>query len=104
MNGELDNNLKTLENKRKFLRETYAVKNIGIFGSMAKNRQKPRSDIDILVELSKPMGFFRFLELEFFLRKLLKRKVDLVTKKALKPGIKSEVLRTVIYAQNQKKR
>jgi predicted nucleotidyltransferase len=100
MNEELENNLKTLESQRQFLREIYAVKNIGVFGSVAKNRQKSGSDIDILVELSSPMGFFRFLELEVFLKKLLKKRVDLVTRKALKPAIKREVLKTVIYAQN----
>lgn len=80
-----------------FLQDYYNVDNIGIFGSMAKGRYRKSSDIDILVELSKPLGIFKFLELEDFLKKILRRKVDLVTKGALKQAIKEKVLKEIIY-------
>ena len=48
--------------------------------------------MDILVEFEKPVGFFKFLELEEYLEKLLDLKVDLVTKKALKPTIGRYIL------------
>ena len=51
----------------------------------------------MLVEFSKPVGFFKFIELEEFLGKLTGKKVDLVTKKALKPAIKNEILQEVSY-------
>jgi len=49
------------------------------------------------VEFSETPDLFEFIELENFLRKLLKIKVDLVTKEALKPLIKKEILRETIY-------
>lgn len=79
------------------LRDQYAVESIGIFGSVSKGEEKKGSDVDILVEFYKPLGFFKFIELEKLLSKLIGRKVDLVTKKALKPVIKNEILREVSY-------
>lgn len=54
------------------------------------------SDIDILVEFEKPIGLFKFLELEEHLSQLLGRKVDLVSKNALKPHIGKYILDEVI--------
>lgn len=98
MNNELKKNIETINKHSDSLRETYNVKNIGIFGSVVRGKNKRKSDIDILVEFSRPVGFFHFLELEDFLSKILKKKVDLVTKKALKPIIKKDVLKEVVYA------
>lgn len=78
-----------------FLERDYCVKNIGIFGSYARGEQTNESDIDVLVEFSKPVGFFHLVRLEDFLSSLLGRKIDLVTKNALKPAIKDEILNQV---------
>ena len=80
-----------------FLRERYHVKEIGLFGSAARGEQKEGSDIDILVEFSSPVGFFDFIRLENFLSEILERKVDLVSKKAIKPAIKNEILKETIH-------
>lgn len=80
-----------------FLKDTYHVKDIGVFGSVTHADNTSLSDIDILVEFSKPIGFFKFIELEETLSKLLGKKVDLVTKKALKPLIREEILQEVVY-------
>ena len=58
---------------------------MGLFGSVARGEQEKQSDIDILVEFSAPIGFFDFIRLENFLSELLGGKVDLVSKKAVKP-------------------
>ena len=79
------------------LRERYNVKKIGIFGSTVKGEQKRGSDIDILVEFSSPIGFFEFIRLEDFLSRVLGRKVDLVSKKAIKPAVKKEIFKEVQY-------
>jgi predicted nucleotidyltransferase len=55
------------------------------------------SDIDIPVEFESPIGFFDFIRLESSLSKLLGRKVDLITRKAIKPAMKEEILEEVIY-------
>jgi len=80
-----------------FLRHAYNVEKIGVFGSVAMGQNTETSDIDVLVDLSKPIGFFKFIELEEFLSKVLGKNVDLVTQKALKPTIKEDILRELIY-------
>ncbi len=79
------------------LKEQYGVETIGVFGSISRGEEKKGSDVDVLVEFSRPLGFFKFVELEDFLGRLIGKKVDLVTKKALKPVIKEEILREVSY-------
>ena len=49
-----------------------------------------------LSNLEKPIGFFKFLELEEYLSKLIGRKVDMVSKKALKPHIGEYILEEVV--------
>lgn len=89
--------LKVLKDELPYLREEFNVKNIGLFGSYVRDEQKDESDVDILVEFSKPIGFFKFMELEEYLSKKLGVKVDLVTPDALKPMVKQQVMREVVY-------
>ncbi|HDH03933.1 MAG TPA: nucleotidyltransferase [Candidatus Campbellbacteria bacterium] len=79
------------------IKEKYHVKQVGIFGSVARGTEKNDSDIDILVEFSSPIGFFDFMRLEKHLSEVLNKKVDLVSKKAIKPIIKKSILDEVIY-------
>ncbi len=85
-----------IEKHKEELTERYGVKEIGIFGSLVRGEAKENSDVDILVEFEKPIGFFKFLELEEYLSNLIGRKVDLVSKKALKPHIGKHILEEVI--------
>ncbi len=73
----------------------YGVSEIGIFGSHVRGESSADSDIDILVEFDRPIGFFKFLEFEERLSKWLGTKVDLVTKNALKPHIGQNILNEV---------
>ena len=86
-----------LSSHKQDLSDKYGVREIGIFGSYVRNENRKNSDIDILVELEKPMGFFKFIRLERYLSELLGAKVDLVTKNALKPHIGQRILAEVIY-------
>ncbi len=97
MTKELKSHLAAISENLPSLEKTFFVKKIGIFGSMSRGDQTKKSDVDIIVEFYQPVSFFEFLELESFLSKLLKKKVDLATKKALKPAIKKGVLKDVIY-------
>jgi hypothetical protein len=77
----------------------YGVERIGLFGSYARNEQRPDSDIDLLVEFAsnRPIGLFRFIHLKNHLSDLLGTKVDLVTPGALKPVIGEQILNEVEY-------
>jgi len=88
---------KTLAANKKDLIVKYKVKRIGVFGSFVKGKQKKKSDVDILVEFRETVDFFEFLDLEEHLEKLLGIKVDLVTKRALKPFIKNNILKDTVY-------
>ncbi len=81
-----------------FLREEFRVIRIGLFGSYANGEQRQDSDIDLLVELDPPVGFFKFIALEDYLSERLGAKVDLVTPDALKPIMKPHVLEGTVYA------
>ena len=91
---------KQLETLKPVLKEKYQVETLGIFGSYTRGEQTKKSDADILVEFSEDahIGFFKFLELEEFLTQKLGVKVDLVTKNALKPRMKDQILKETIYA------
>jgi uncharacterized protein len=86
----------TLFGHKAELREKFKVKNIGVFGSYVRGEQKGSCDVDVLVEFEEPVGLFEFMKLENYLSELLGVKVDLVSKKALKPHIGERILEEVI--------
>lgn len=68
------------------------VTKAGIFGSYVTGEAKKDSDIDILIESPKGIGFgFAGIELE--LEKALGKKVDLLTYKGLSPYLKKYILK-----------
>ncbi len=79
------------------IQKRFKVKEIGIFGSYIRGKQKDKSDVDVLVEFSEPVGLFEFMDLEEYLQTLFGVKVDLVSRKALKPAIGERILKEVIY-------
>ena len=79
------------------IREKFNVKSIGVFGSVVREKQTKNSDIDVLVEFSEPIGLFKFMDLEEYLENIFQSKVDLVSKKALKPHIGENILSEVVY-------
>jgi predicted nucleotidyltransferase len=89
--------IQSLKNLKSEVARDYSVKTIGVFGSVARDEQTEQSDIDLLVEFSRPVGFVTFMRLEEYLSDRLGKKVDLVTPDALKPVIRQDVLREVIY-------
>lgn len=98
MTKELKIHIDSINQNLEILTSKFKVNKIAIFGSTARGDNKKNSDIDIMVELHEPISFFAFIELENHLSKLLGKKVDLTTKKALKSAIKKEVLKEAIYA------
>ena len=78
------------------LKREFAVSEIGLFGSFSDGTFSEESDIDLLVELERPIGW-KFFSLELYLEKVFNRKVDIVTKSALKKPIKNTILNQVNY-------
>jgi len=67
----------------------------GIFGSYARGEQKENSDIDILVEPPKGIGF-GFVGVQFEIEDELGKKVDFVSYKTIHPRLKKQILKEEI--------
>lgn len=92
-----ENVLATLAALKDDLAVRFHVSRIGVFGSVSRGDQTPASDIDILVEFSRPVGFFTFMELEDFLSDRLGAPVDLVTPDAIKPVMRERIAGETAY-------
>lgn len=77
------------------------VKTAGVFGSYAQGKTD-FNDIDVLIELKEPIGLFGLAHLKDELSERLNIPVDLVTKNALSPYIRDEVLEQTKYFYGQK--
>jgi len=77
--------------------QRYRVREIGIFGSFVRGEQKRRSDVDILVDYEGVPDLFEFINLERYLQRLLRKKVDLVRKAAIRKELKGRILKEVVY-------
>ena len=88
--SDRDQILKTLRDAKSGLLERYPIEWMAIFGSVARGDGHSDSDVDILVQLSRPIGL-RFLELASELETMLKRPIDLVSKN----GVKLRYLETI---------
>jgi hypothetical protein len=88
--------LSKLTDLKPTLYKDYSVKEIGLFGSFSDESFSENSDIDLLVEFEKPIGW-KYFSLEIYLESIFGRKIDLVTKNALKKQIKDRILKQVNY-------
>jgi predicted nucleotidyltransferase len=72
----------------------YQVKELALFGSAARGELRPESDIDLLIEFlpGARASLIRHAAAERELSALLGRKVDLVSKRALRDSIRDEIL------------
>jgi len=90
---ELSKNLNTWK-------ETYGVKQIGLFGSYSCEEQKESSDIDVIVEFNDTdLSFDNYMDLKFTLEDHFQKTVDLVILDDIKPALKPSILRGAIYAE-----
>ena len=62
-----------------------------VFGSTARGEARPESDVDFLVDFSKPPSFAQFMDLKFLLEDTLGVPVDLVTRRALRSSMADAV-------------
>lgn len=87
---------KKLIRLKPLLSKKYNVERIGYFGSFSRNEQNDDSDVDILVEFRKPIGW-EFFDLKDLLEKELGIKVDLVSEKALRKQLRRSILDQTQY-------
>ncbi len=85
------NNLEQIKSDISPILKSSGVSKAAIFGSVVRGEARAKSDIDILVEFSKPKGL-GFISLKLALEEKLKRKVDLLTYASINPYIKKKIL------------
>ena len=78
------------------LEAKYNVSALGLFGSVVREDYSANSDIDIIVDFSKPIGI-DFIDLAELLEKHLDKKVDLVSRKGVKEKYYSAIEPGIIY-------
>jgi uncharacterized protein len=92
-----DQVIRTLQAHRSELVATYGVRTLALFGSLARNEATDQSDVDLLVEFDRAVGYFGLVALQDHLADLLRRPVDLGTLASLKPRIRQQVEQDLVY-------
>jgi len=86
-----------LQQKNAELAKQFGVRSLSLFGSVARNEATSISDVDLLVEFSRPVGYFGLLALQDYLETILGCPVDLGTFDSLKPYMRERVMRDLIH-------
>jgi uncharacterized protein len=91
--------LSFLKANRSVLKEKFHCEEIGLFGSFARNEQQDQSDVDILVQYEANTSDLYTVEqdLKNYLQVNFNRKVDVCSKKWIKPIFKKSIMNEVIY-------
>jgi uncharacterized protein len=92
-----DDVLRILKQKNTELAKQFGVKSLQLFGSVARNEATPASDVDLLVEFDRPVGYFGLFALQDYLEKLLGCSVDLGTPNSLKPYIRERIMGEIVH-------
>ena len=93
---KLDEILKLLADEKPNLAREFKVRALGLFGSYARGDQHPESDIDILVDVDPSIGL-EFVTLADRLEDLLGTRVELVSKRAIKPRFLKHIEKDLLY-------
>ena len=89
--------LQQLCNAKPALQKEFGLTEIALFGSYARNERNPESDIDLLIDLSKNTSS-NFFKIAFHLQDLFHPiKVDIVTRKGIKPTYFKSIQKDLIY-------
>jgi predicted nucleotidyltransferase len=95
-----DEIIRLIKENHNFLSVEYGVSRIGIFGSTAKGIISEDSDLDIVVEFKRPIGF-KFIRLVEYLERLFGKKVEVLTKDGIKnirvKEVAADIERNLVY-------
>jgi hypothetical protein len=94
----IDELLAILKGCKQGLAERFGVRDLAVFGSYVNGKQRKRSDIDILVELDKSHKTFdNYMELKFYLTRVVGGKVDLVLRDSIREELKARVFSEAVH-------
>lgn len=92
--SEVKNKLRNLKPE---LMKRYGVKRIGFFDSYIDLHHHHNCELNILVDLTHPLGW-EFFSLKEYLERKLETRVDICTEKSLKPALKEEIIQSTTFA------
>jgi len=78
------------------LSQSFGVRKLAVFGSVARDQATGASDVDVLVEFEKPTTMDGYFGLKERLEELLGASVDLATRSMLKPRLRAVVEREAV--------
>ncbi len=78
------------------LEQKFHVKSIALFGSYVRGQQSAKSDIDLLVEFTRPVSLLHIVSLENYLVDLMGIPVDVVLKRSVRKELRSTILKEAI--------
>ncbi len=88
--------LSILKQHKQTLFDRYPIKSMALFGSQSRTDFTQESDVDIMVEFSKPIGL-GFIRLAHELEDIFQKKVDLVSKPGVKPQLMELIQKNLQY-------
>lgn len=92
----LSNVVQILKELKPELTDRYHVTSIGLFGSIVRDDFTSESDVDIIVDFSQPVGI-EFVDLADLIEERIRKPVDLVSKKGIKPRYFEEISSEILY-------
>jgi uncharacterized protein len=87
---------KVLQQLKPELKAKFHVQEIGLFGSIVRDDFSPTSDVDIIVNFSQPVGI-EFVDLADYIEAKLQRRVDLVSRNAIKDKYFRAIQPQILY-------
>ena len=69
----------------------HGAHNVRVFGSVARGKAGPTSDVDLLVEMDQGRSLLDLIELSQELEAYLDRKVDILTDEGLSPYLEQRI-------------
>ena len=81
-----DELLAILRRQRDLLNKRYPIRRLALFGSWARGDAREDSDVDVLVDVDPSIGL-RFVDLAEEIERAVGRRVDLVSRRAIKPSL-----------------
>ena len=94
MSKKLHDVLTTLQGHREIIQK-FGVRQLSLFGSFARGENTETSDLDFIVDFEK-VSFDSYMDLKFYLEKLLGTPVDLVLIHTLKERLRSIILKEAV--------
>ena len=89
--------IRTLKRFKEENKNKYAIRRLGIFGSVAKNCMKENSDIDIVVNLAN-QDLFNLIGIKQDLEEILKSPVDIVSyRESMNAFLKKRIDEEAVY-------